>query len=122
MLSCTTTFELGVDVGDLQVVFMRNMPPTPEITYSAQAVQADEQTTRPYCEFFAQSELMILPISKTGRGWYRDRSALLPYTSTTSRLSRRHIHAEAIATISVQILKYLPTDLKACSIPLLPDR
>ncbi len=26
ILSCSTTFELGVDVGDLQAVFMRNMP------------------------------------------------------------------------------------------------
>lgn len=28
VLSCSTTFELGVDVGDLESVFMRNMPPT----------------------------------------------------------------------------------------------
>lgn len=27
VLSCSTTFELGVDVGDLQSVVMRNMPP-----------------------------------------------------------------------------------------------
>ena len=28
VLSCSTTFELGVDVGDLETVFMRNVPPT----------------------------------------------------------------------------------------------
>ncbi len=28
VLSCTTTFELGVDVGDLRTIFMRNVPPT----------------------------------------------------------------------------------------------
>ncbi len=28
VLSCSTTFEMGVDVGDLETVFMRNMPPS----------------------------------------------------------------------------------------------
>ncbi|MEW6624995.1 MAG: DEAD/DEAH box helicase [Bacillota bacterium] len=28
ILSCSTTFELGVDVGELETVFMRNMPPS----------------------------------------------------------------------------------------------
>ncbi len=29
ILSCSTTFELGVDLGDIDVVFMRNVPPEP---------------------------------------------------------------------------------------------
>ena len=28
-LSCSTTFEMGVDVGDLETVYLRNMPPLP---------------------------------------------------------------------------------------------
>ena len=28
-LSCSTTFEMGVDVGDLETVYLRDMPPTP---------------------------------------------------------------------------------------------
>lgn len=29
VLSCSTTFELGIDVGQLETILMRNMPPTP---------------------------------------------------------------------------------------------
>lgn len=70
ILSCSTTFEMGVDVGTLETVFMRNMPPSPA-NYAQRAGRAGRSRRSAafaitFCNksshdftFFRQPELMI---------------------------------------------------------------
>ncbi|HNY81561.1 MAG TPA: DEAD/DEAH box helicase [Thermotogota bacterium] len=46
ILSCSTTFELGVDVGDLDTIFLKNVPPTAS-NYLQRAGRAGRRTSNP---------------------------------------------------------------------------
>jgi len=97
MLSCTTTFEMGVDVGDLQCVLMHNMPPNPG-NYVQRAGRAGRR---------ADSAAIIVSYAQRRthdyayfKHWSRMvQGSIRPPAIRVEniKIARRHMHAEALA-------------------------
>ncbi|WP_370012882.1 DEAD/DEAH box helicase [Nocardiopsis sp. LDBS0036] len=96
-LSCSTTFELGVDVGELQTVLMRNMPPT-----TANYVQRSGRAGRRA----ASAALVVTHAQRRSHDMFRYQepeqmisgNMPTPYVPLTNeRIDRRHAHSVALA-------------------------
>ncbi len=97
VLSCSTTFEMGVDVGDLETVFMKNMPPSPA-NYIQRAGRAGRRTDS------AAYALTFCRLSSHDLNFYRYpekmiKGHILPpsFKITNEKIVQRHMNACCLA-------------------------
>lgn len=97
VLSCSTTFEMGVDVGTLETVFMRNMPPSPA-NYAQRAGRAGRSTQS------AAFALTFCNKSSHDFSFFAEPTAMIngkinppKFVIDNEKIAIRHVYASALA-------------------------
>jgi ATP-dependent helicase YprA (DUF1998 family) len=97
LLSCSTTFELGVDLGELETIFLRNVPPEPS-NYIQRSGRAGRRTdTAGFTLTFAQLRSHDINYFKEPEKMINGEILPPKIEILNEKIIRRHIHSIAIA-------------------------